>query len=131
VRTCYLDASAVVKLLRTEAETRALEDFLAAPLVAVSNRLLEIELTCVARRQRLPVKLAQQIVSSITLLPLDDDTIRLAQTAFDPPQRALDAAHLATALRLGSDLAAMISYDLDQIRAARACGIPVEHPGQP
>jgi len=31
----------------------------------------------------------------------------------------------------GSDLAAMISYDFDQILAARACGIPVEHPGQP
>lgn len=126
---CYLDASAVVKLLRTETETAALERFVATPRVLVSSRLLEIELACVARRQGLPVALARDLARSIMLVPLDDATIELAQTAFDPPQRALDAVHLATALRLGDDLGVMVSYDVDQASAARARGIVVEHPG--
>lgn len=126
---CYLDASAVVKLLRYEAETAPLERFLSTPRLVVSSQLLEIELTCVARRQGLGVEHAQEIARSITLIPLDDRTIELAQGPFDPPQRALDAAHLATALRLGDDLAVMVSYDADQVRGARNSGILVEHPG--
>lgn len=128
---CYLDASAVVKLLRTEPETAPLERFLATPRVLVSSRLLEVELVCVARRQGLPVASAQAITRSITLLGLDDETLALAQTTFAPPLRALDAAHVATALRLGDDLELMVSYDVEQIRAARARGIVVEHPGAP
>lgn len=125
----YLDASAVVKLMRAEAQTATLERYLTAPRVLVSSRMLEIELSCVAHRQGLPLALARGMATSIMLLPLDERTIELAQTAFHPPQRTLDAIHLATALQLGDDLDVMVSYDVDQADAARRHGIAVEHPG--
>jgi predicted nucleic acid-binding protein len=42
--------------------------------------------------------------------------------------RALDAMHLATALRLRSQLAAFVSYDPRQLEAAEVLGLPVASP---
>lgn len=42
--------------------------------------------------------------------------------------RTLDAIHLATALRLGSDLDAVVTYDNRLAEAARTLGLPVAAP---
>jgi len=44
--------------------------------------------------------------------------------------RSLDASHLAAALSLGADLAAVISYDERLTAAAAALGLPVLAPHQ-
>ena len=40
----------------------------------------------------------------------------------------LDAIHVASALRLGRELEAFVSYDLRQLEAAAALGLPVASP---
>lgn len=57
------------------------------------------------------------------LLPYTDSVRRLALQAFSPPQRALDALHLAAALDLGLDSLTFISYDAKQCQAAKAAGL--------
>ena len=49
--------------------------------------------------------------------------------ALQPPElRSLDAIHLATALRLGEDLARFVAYDTWLADAARAAGLVVDSP---
>ena len=42
----------------------------------------------------------------------------------DPLLRSLDAIHVATALLLGADVDALVSYDNRMLAAAHAYGIP-------
>jgi len=42
--------------------------------------------------------------------------------------RSLDAIHLASALTLGDELDAFVTYDARQADAARAAGLTVESP---
>lgn len=44
--------------------------------------------------------------------------------------RSLDAIHVATALELGEDLTAVVSYDQRMIDAATAAGLEVVSPGR-
>jgi predicted nucleic acid-binding protein len=44
------------------------------------------------------------------------------------PLRALDAIHVASALRLGGALSAFVSYDRRQLEAAAALGLPTASP---
>lgn len=43
--------------------------------------------------------------------------------------RSLDAIHVASAGLLGSDLIALVTYDVRMAEAARATGLPVAMPG--
>ena len=59
----------------------------------------------------------------------DGDRVLFAAAQLDPVGiGSLDAIHLATALRLGDDLAAFVSYDTRRIEAAEALGLPVASP---
>lgn len=126
----YLDASAAVKLLRREPETDALRWALTNVTSRVSSELLEVELRCVARRQEDPAALerSERVLAGIDLLPFTPAIRARAGEAFDPPQRSLDALHLATALDLGIDGLLMLTYDARQARAARAADMRVEGP---
>jgi predicted nucleic acid-binding protein len=111
--TAYLDASAAVKLLRPEPETAALRAMLAEIAGHVSSELLEIELRCVARRlgDGELIERADRICAAIDLLPYTPAIRARAGEAFAPPQRALDALHLATALDLRLDALVLVTYD--------------------
>lgn len=63
----------------------------------------------------------------VTLIRLDDE---LLDTAADlgPPLRSLDAIHLAAARTLGTDLAAVVTYDVRMTRAAWELGLEVVAP---
>jgi predicted nucleic acid-binding protein len=128
--TAYLDASAAVKLLRPEPETSALRAVLAAIAGHVSSELLEIELRCVARREGGGelIERADRICAAVDLLPYTSAVRARAGEAFAPPQRALDALHLATALDLRLEALVLVTYDRRQAEAARATGLEVVVP---
>jgi uncharacterized protein len=126
----YLDTSAALKLVMPEAETSALELWIAerAGVPRVSSRLLRIEmLRSVARNAPERVSRANVILSSVELFSLDD----IAQTAEvigDRTLRSLDAIHLATAHELRTELTAFVCYDKRLCDSAHALGLPVEAP---
>lgn len=126
----YLDASAVVKLLVREAETTALRRRLKEWPHRVSSALLRVELLRTVRRARLPrlMEVARRQLASIELIRLDDDLLERAAGIEPSTVRSLDAIHLATALSLGSDLAAVVTYDSRMSTAAQALGLPVIAP---
>jgi predicted nucleic acid-binding protein len=128
--TAYLDASAAVKLLRPEPETSALRTLLAGIAGQVSSELLEIELRCVARREggRELIDRADRICAAVDLLPYTAAVRACAGEAFVPPQRALDALHLATALDLRLQGLVLVTYDERQAEGGRAAGLDVVVP---
>jgi predicted nucleic acid-binding protein len=59
-----------------------------------------------------------------------DRTITARAAALAPPAlRTLDAIHLASAMELGADLEAFVTYDRRLAEAAAAAGLPVTSPG--
>ncbi len=100
-----------------------------APL-RVSSELLRVELFCVCRRQGIDVGEADDLLGGLRLLPITRAVLEGAGRAFSPPQRALDALHLASAAQIRGELDCFVSYDSEQLAAAAALGWQVERPGQ-
>jgi predicted nucleic acid-binding protein len=128
--TAYLDASAAVKLLRSEPETSALRTLLDGIASHVSSELLEIELRCVAWRESGGelIERVDRVCAAVDLLPYTAAVRARAGEAFAPPQRALDALHLATARDLRLDALVLVTYDKRQAEAGRAAGLDVVVP---
>ena len=127
----YLDASALVKLMRPEPETEALVEALAQWPVRIASEVVVVELGCTARRlgDAELLERAEAIANGLDLIPFSAAIRKRAvATAFDPPLRALDAIHLATALELGEDLDALVAYDDHLCRAAEAKRLVVRNP---
>ena len=75
----------------------------------------------------------EAILEIAELLPLDPETLASAQgAATEPPLRALDALHLASARRLQSQVSdlALACYDADLAAAAVSAGFDVLAPGR-
>lgn len=126
----YLDTSAALKLVLPEAETAALELWIAerAGLPRISSRLLRIEmLRAVARAAPHRKQRADVVLSGVTLLSMDD-AAPAAEIIGDAMLRSLDAIHLATAHGVRSDLTAFVSYDKRLCASGQAIGLPVESP---
>lgn len=122
----YLDTSALVKLVRIEQETAALEQWLterpAAPWV--TSALAEVELPR-ALRFADPASLINVpgVLATIDLVEIDA-TVRTNAAAISPPTvRSLDAIHLATALEFAADLEALVTYDKRLGEAAQSAGL--------
>jgi predicted nucleic acid-binding protein len=123
----YLDASAITKLATPERwsvplERRVLDAVLASSAVARTEVSRALHRGGV-RSERLP-----GLLDSITLVDVDRSILELAAVLEPPQSRTLDAIHLATALSLGAELEAFITYDRQQARAAEAAGLSVEAP---
>ena len=127
-RTAYVDASALVKLAISEPESAAmLRWFTEAESVASSRvGLIETE-RAVSRAPHDPAHL-RHTLRQVVAIELDDRTAADAATVGPASLRTLDAIHLATALALGSDLDALVTYDDRLAAAARALGLPVVRP---
>jgi predicted nucleic acid-binding protein len=126
----YLDASAVVKLLMQEPQTAALRRRLTAWPRRASASLLRVEVLRTVKRAGLPRLLAdaRRQLAAIHLIRLDDELLERAAELEPPGMRSLDAIHLAAALGLGADLAAVVTYDARLSDAAQALGLPVIGP---
>lgn len=132
----YADASALVKLVRDEAESEALRAFLAdADLVSSELVLTEIPRAvrrAVARDPALPLDLllerTAELIDALALRPLDRALLAAAGALAEPALRALDAIHVASAVDL-DPIEAFVTYDERQAAAARLAGLRTMSPG--
>jgi predicted nucleic acid-binding protein len=128
----YLDSSAIVKLVMPEPETEALIEALSGWPDRVSSAVARVELHRALWRARAPRTVrvrADGVLSSLVLIRIDEPVLALASSLKDPLLRALDALHLATALSIGDDPDAFITYDGRLARAAAKQKLRVHHPG--
>ena len=110
----YLDSSALMKLIRREAETDALREWLnlRSEQPVVSSELGRVEVLRAARSVGDPVLAeARALVGDLDLIPLDRAVQDVACDIGGPMLRTLDALHLASALLLGDALTAFVAYD--------------------
>ena len=121
----YVDASALVKLFKSERETEAFRAALADWPVQVASEIIRVEAICTARRLggEDPLRRAEAALERISLIPLTPEIIELATDRHQPPLRAMDAIHLGTALSMRNDLGIMFAYDSDLLTAATAHGL--------
>jgi uncharacterized protein len=132
----YADASALVKLVREEAESEALRTFLVdADLVSSELVLTEIPRAvhrAVAQEPKLPLDLllerASKLIDALALRPLDRALLAAAGALVEPALRALDAIHVASAVDL-DPIEAFVTYDERQAAAARLAGLRTMTPG--
>ena len=71
---------------------------------------------------------AREVLSTLTTTRLTPAICDAAGRLDPPALRSLDALHLASALDLGDDLEALVSYDERQAQGARALGLRVVAP---
>ncbi len=126
---CYLDASALVKLVITEAETPALRGFLRGHPRRASSRLAGVEVARALARLEVGAEDALgRLLPDLHLVDISDEILDEAARLAPTTLRTLDAIHLATALRLRPDLAALVTYDRRLAEAAEDAGLPVVAP---
>ncbi|MPZ26004.1 MAG: PIN domain-containing protein [Micromonosporaceae bacterium] len=130
----YLDTAALVKLVRVEAESRALVEWLNArsgqPLVA--SALVEVEVPRALRRSQPGVLGAVAgVLARLHRIEINA-AVRATTGAYpEPSLRSLDAIHLATAELLvasGKQLQAFVTYDKRLAAAAGQANLPVAAP---
>jgi predicted nucleic acid-binding protein len=135
VAVFYLDASALVKLVRAEPESEALERYLDGAAL-VSSELALTEVPRAIRRaasdeQRAAdpfLDQAHAVLDTIALRPTDRPALVAAGAIDAPALRSLDAIHLIAAVDL-LPLDAFVTYDERQAAAARLAGLRTVAPG--
>lgn len=115
----YLDSSALVKLAVEEPESAALRRYLRRRRPLVSSALARTEVL----RALLPIGEAavlrgRAVLARVELVRINDQILSAAGAMQPPEVRSLDAIHLATAQRLGQDLAQLVTYDTRMTAAA-------------
>lgn len=131
-RPVYLDTSALVKLVAAEPESTALIEALSQWTDPLSSALARVELHRALWRARAPKGVrarADDVLSRLVLVRIDEIVLARASAFSIPYLRALDAIHLATALSIGDDPEAFVTYDARLASAARQHGLRVGHPG--
>lgn len=126
----YLDSSAFVKIVVLERETQPLRALLAASDARrVSSALLRTEALRAVRHLG-PDALAatREGLRRVESIAIDDRLLDTAGLLEPGVVRTLDAIHVATAMSLGDDLEAVITYDERMAEAARLVGLPVVSP---
>ncbi len=126
----YADTSALVKLVRDEAESAALRNYLRGADL-LSSELVLTEIPRAVRRAAawdpaLPLDLllehAGALIDVLALRPLDRALLSAAGALAEPALRALDAIHVASAIDL-DPIEAFVTYDERQAAAARLAGL--------
>jgi hypothetical protein len=126
VSVLYLDASAITKLVVAEAESEALR-LVVRGTTLISSRVAVIEVTkAVARLD--PTIDPQSVLARLAFVELDADLAQIAAGTGPASLRALDAIHVASALRVAPDIEAFVTYDERQASAARRAGLSVATP---
>lgn len=126
----YLDSSAFVKLVVEEQESAAARAYLAGRSARrVSSALLRTE-SLRAVRHLGPETLAtvREGLRRVDLIGIDDRILDAAGILEPAVLRTLDSIHLATAMAVGDDLEAIVTYDERMVEAARLMGLPTATP---
>lgn len=110
----YLDSSAIVKFVVRETESRALLELMTEWPERVSSVLSRVEVLRAIRRSGAGLgdyRRGEAVLNSLGLIRLDDAVLDAAAHLRPENLRSLDAIHLATALSIRGDLAAVVTYD--------------------
>jgi predicted nucleic acid-binding protein len=127
----YLDSSALVKLVLTEAESPALTRWLAerADLPMVSSVVHRAEVPrAVWRADPSALPRSYRQMKGVERVELSTRVLDTAATLAPPGLRSVDAIHLASALALRGDLTAFVAYDQRLLAAADDLGLPTVSP---
>ena len=128
----YLDSSALVKLVVTEAETKALAAYLrrhrSEPVV--TSALARVEVVRAARLvDSALVPNAQDLLRRVDQVPVSPDLLTEAAQLEPERLRTFDAIHVASALRIQrAGLTSLVTYDQRMLDAATAAGLPTTAP---
>lgn len=127
----YLDSSALMKLVREEAETEALRDWLVSQpeVPVITSELGRVEVLRAASRAGSDALIeARAVIADVDLVPLNRAVQDIACELGDSALRTHDALHVASAMLLGDELTALAAYDDRLLTAARAAGLPTTTP---
>ncbi len=125
----YLDASAIVRIVVAEPGRAATVAFLRDHETRVTSILSAVEVPrAVARKRPEAALAASAFLEDLVIVALDRTIVSGAAALAPPVLRTLDAVHLATALQLGRELEAFVTYDTRQGEAARSIGLRVASP---
>ena len=124
----YIDASAILKLIKREKESDAL--YKSLPDAIISSQIIRVEVmrTVVGSSDDLILE-AQKRLRQISYLEVNEEVIRNASIfGTNISSRTLESIHLASALFLGRAIDGIITYDKTMIADAKLLGIPVLSP---
>ena len=130
----YLDTSALVKLIRIEAESDDLGDWLdeRTEIRWITSALAEVELPRAIRAVAIEgLSAVPSVLARLDRFDIDPVIRSTAAAYLDPALRSLDAIHLATAqvAAATAPLTALVTYDGRLSAAADALGITTAAPG--
>lgn len=125
----YLDSSALVKLVVSEAESDALTSYLRGRPNRVSCALARVEIVRAVRPHGdAAIRRARELLERISLVRLDDLLLDEAADLGGETLRSPDAIHLAAARAIGPSLGEVITYDRRMATAANSTGFVVSAP---
>lgn len=125
----YVDSSAIVKLAVRETESAALRRYLRRKHAMVSSALARTEvLRALLPAGEAAVARGKLVLQRFDLIRVSDRILNAAGVLLPEGLRSLDAIHLATALELGSEVHAFVSYDERLTAGATALGCRVARP---
>lgn len=126
----YVDTSAMLKLAFLEAESMALRQWIdeESPVLVGSDLVRTETLRAARKRNPESVESALCALEIVALLSIPRIAFRRAADIGPDALKSLDALHLATALELGDELTAMVTYDKRLTEGCNAHGIRVRAP---
>lgn len=131
----YLDACALLKFIKPEAESAALRQWretLPEDTELITSELARLEITRALLRagvdhQQVPY-FAGQAVRGVYLVDLTTTVLSRAMAYQTSRLGSLDAVHLASAEPFRTELSALVTYDKELASAAQELGFPVTAP---
>lgn len=142
----YLDSSALVKLVRAEDSSKALQSWIGqrADTLLVTSALARAEVLRAVRRNnhtdsgtlidssalKAELAAATDVLDSIAQIALDDVVLDQAGGLASPVIRTLDAIHLASAMEFGLSGLEFVTYDHRLAAEAAGMGITVIAPDE-
>lgn len=140
----YLDSCALVKLVRAEEHSQALQDWLdeRPDELHVTSTLARAELVRAIRRnnhtrtgevidaEALDAELAEatEVLGAVTQLAVDEPVLDRAGAYTEPTLRTLDAIHLSSASEFDPEDVVFVTYDQRLAAAATAAELAVVAP---
>ena len=118
-----------MKLVVEERESSALRELLGRDADLLASALAEVEVVRAVRRV-VPdlVPQAERVVAQIALVDVNEPIRARARLLEPVTLRSLDALHLATALEIGEELDAVVTYDARMSEAGKTLGLHVLSP---
>lgn len=124
----YVDASALTKLVLDEPGSPAMHRWYVESDRVLCSRIGVVETRRAAARGQPDPGQLDLILRSVEVVEFDDDIGDRAAMITPVSLRTLDAIHVATAITLGPQVGAFVTYDDRLAEAARAVGLPVVRP---